>query len=427
MAETLGKLSTDLGERSTYDAASQCSRCGYCEQSCPTYRATGDEKKSPRGRNQLVRLLLENKLPDRGAAAEALETCLLCSACTTVCYAHVPVADIVLEGRRMLTETRPWLAKTLSRLLLDHRRVFELLLKAANLAKRLGLSRLSRPLLRRAGLPGLAEADEHVERAPLRFSHEELSTKSDRSESGVKSPKVLQFMPCGTRYLFTNVAKATQKALGPDSAPLQSGCCGLLAYNYGDLADAREFAKRTITAAETSSVPVVVDCSSCAAFLKTYPQLFLNEPEWKAKAAAFSKRIKDVVEVFNVPAKWKGNETATYHESCRACHGQGLKTPENLMNSAPGFRPLPETDSCCGGAGAFSFLQPELSDEVLRRKIENIARTQATVVATSSTSCLIQLARGLRKYYPSCEVRHISEIAAFPDDEAKASGSPSPF
>ena len=76
---------------------------------------------APRGRNQLVRLLLENKLPDRGAAAEALETCLLCSACTTVCYAHVPVADIVLEGRRMLTETRPWLAKTLSRLLLDHR------------------------------------------------------------------------------------------------------------------------------------------------------------------------------------------------------------------------------------------------------------------------------------------------------------------
>ena len=427
MAETLGKLATDLGERSTYDAASQCSRCGYCEQSCPTYRLTGDEKKSPRGRNQLVRLLLENKLPDPGAAAEALETCLLCSACTTTCYAHVPTADIVLEGRRMLAERRPWAARALSYLLLERTAWFELLLKGANLAKRLGLSRLSRPLLRAAGLSGLAEADEHVTLAPLRFSHELLDISAARR----KSPATLQFQPCGTRYLFTGVARATQRALGPDSAPLESGCCGLLAYNYGELSDAREFARRVIAAAgisgaERKSPDVVVDCSSCAAFLKTYPQLFLSDPEWKPRAEAFAKRVKDAVEVFNVPAKWRGQTTATYHESCRACHGQGLKTPAALMGSCGGYRPLPEKDSCCGGAGAFAFTQPELSDEVLRKKIANIAQTGASVVVTSSTSCLIQLARGLRKYYPSCEVRHISEIAAFSDGEAQASGSPSP-
>src|SRR3989338_1517943 len=104
MAETLGRLLTDLGERSTYDAVSQCSRCGYCEQACPTYVATGQESKSGRGRNQIVRLMLEGKLDDREAALEALSTCLLCGACTTDCYAHVPTADIVLEGRRMLVE-----------------------------------------------------------------------------------------------------------------------------------------------------------------------------------------------------------------------------------------------------------------------------------------------------------------------------------
>src|SRR5437762_4790694 len=102
MAKGLGRLITDLGERSTYDAASQCSRCGYCEQACPTYVATGRESQSARGRNQLVRLMLEGKLKDPAAAEEALSTCLLCGACASACYAHVPTADIVLEGRRML-------------------------------------------------------------------------------------------------------------------------------------------------------------------------------------------------------------------------------------------------------------------------------------------------------------------------------------
>lgn len=419
MAEILGRLATDLGERSVYDAASQCSRCGYCEQSCPTYKATGDEKQSPRGRNQLVRLLLEKKLPDPSAAAEALDTCLLCSACTSTCYAHVPTADIVLEGRRLLAAERPWLARTLSRLLLEHRPVFEVLLKAANLSKRLGLSRLSRPLLRAFGLPGLALADEHVEPAPLRFAHEELSTECARAQSGP-----LQFLPCGTRYLFTDVARATHKAL--DTTPLDAPCCGLLAYNYGELSDAREFARRVIvsaaSAAETPSsggaVParepgsrdIVVDCSSCAAFLKSYPQLFLDDAEWKARAEAFAARIKDAAELLPAP---EGAGMMTYHESCRACHGQDLKAPE-------GFRPLKDAKECCGGAGAYSFLHPELSDELLRKKVHNIALTRAKVVVASSTSCLIQLAHGLRKYYPACVVKHVSEIAAFPDGETRS-------
>lgn len=397
MSETLGKLSTDLGERSLYDAASQCSRCGYCEQSCPTYKATGDEKKSPRGRNQLVRLLIENKLPDPQAAAEALDTCLLCSACTTTCYAHVPTADIVLEGRRLLSERRPWLARKLSRLLLDHPRLFANLLRLANLAKRAGFSRLARPVLRKLGLPGLAKADEEVHAAPLSFSHELLSKTGG---------PMLQFMPCGTRYLFTNVAVATQNVLS--TTPLQSGCCGLLAYNYGELSDAREFAKGVIRAGEGSPAAIAVDCSSCASFLKSYPQLFLNEPEWKSRAEAFSARIKDVVELIKV----EGKGVATYHESCRACHGQGLKAPTE------GFAPLRDAKDCCGGAGAFSFLNPELSDDILRKKIEAIKETGATTVVTSSTSCLIQLARGLDKYYPSCVVRHVSEHAAFLDGEA---------
>src|SRR3989338_5517830 len=139
MSKKLERLNTDLGERSTYDSASQCSRCGYCEQACPTYVATGDESKSPRGRNQIVRLMLEGKLDDKAAAMEALSTCLGCGACTTACYAKVPVSDIMLEGRRMLRGETHWLVKKACRLLVTSPRLFAVLLKIGFLLKKSGL------------------------------------------------------------------------------------------------------------------------------------------------------------------------------------------------------------------------------------------------------------------------------------------------
>lgn len=414
----LGRLKTDLGERSTYDAVSQCSRCGYCEQACPTYVATGAEPKSARGRNQLVRLILEGKLKDLGAAREALETCLLCGACGTACYAHVPTADLVLEGRRMLGEKPHWLARLLSALLVSRPGALEGLLKAAYFFKRLGLSRLARPFLGLIGLKGLALADEHVAEAPRELLREQL-----RRIPKPSSPSWSYFSPCGSNYLYPRVGLATMKAAGAALGPgawLENGCCGLLCYNYGEVADARTLAKRAIERSEALApgVPVVGDCSSCVAFLKGYPQLFLEDAAWKERAEKFSASVRDVVEVLassrSLPEAADAG-VVTYHDSCRACHGQGLaREPREVMRKACGesFRELPQSDVCCGGAGAFAFSQPELSDEILRRKIGAIAAVQARLVATSSTSCLIQLAHGLSKYYPECRVVHLSELVA---------------
>lgn len=414
MAGLLGKLQTDLGEKTSYDAASQCSRCGYCEQACPTYVATGREAFSARGRNQLVRLLLEKKLKDPQAAQEALSTCLLCGACSTACYAHVPTADIVLEGRRALSGGPHWLARALTRLLIDSPETFARLLKLANVFKRLGLSRLGRPFLRLAGLAGLAEADAHVDEAPLEFLFEMLRRRAPRDE-----PSWNYFAACGPNYLYPRVGLATVEALESFRGPgafMDDGCCGLLCYNYGEVEDARVLARRQIERHEKAGgKPVVVDCSSCAAFLKTYPQLFAAESDWKARAERFAEKVEDAVEALaEAPVAEQAGQTATYHESCRACHGQGVRAPEALLKRTcgEGYHRLPESDVCCGGAGAFSFLNPELSDEVLRRKISGIAKTRAEVVLTSSTSCLIQLAHGLKKYYPQGRVMHLSEFVA---------------
>ncbi|MBI4376793.1 MAG: (Fe-S)-binding protein [Elusimicrobia bacterium] len=403
----LERLSTDLGERSTYDAASQCSRCGYCEQACPTYVATGSELKSPRGRNQLVRLIWEGGLRDPAAAEQALSSCLLCGACSTACYAHVPTADIVLEGRRRIGAH--WLARRLA----AHPSWLPKALKAALWLKRLGLSRLARPFLKRLGLKGLASADEHLAEAPSRFLCEEL-----KERARPLSPAWLYFAACGTHYLYPRVGRATVRLLeaqGPGLC-LDFRCCGLMAYNYGSLEDARKLARAVIEGSEPFPAPVVADCSSCAAFLKKYPQLFLDDAPWRTRAEAFAARVRDSIEAVGSTeglTPWRGG-VVTYHDSCRACHGQGLAGPRERLKAVCGgsWRELPESDVCCGGAGAFAFTQPELSDEVLRRKIGRIAALRASVVLTSSTSCLAQLAHGFKKYYPDATVRHLSEFLA---------------
>lgn len=419
MAETLGRLLTELGEKPSYDAAAQCSRCGYCEQVCPTYVATGKETHSPRGRNQLVRLMLEGKLADPKAAEEALSTCLLCGACQTACYGKVPTPDLVLEGRRALRDTH-WLVRLVSRLMRERPAALARLLKLGYALKRWGLSRLGRPLLRALGLPVLAAMDEHVDESPARLLDESLAPlRGDEAKA-----RWSYFAPCGPRYLFPRVGVATWKActsLEGQGRFLENGCCGLLANNYGELDDARELARRNIARAETTEGPIVGDCSSCVAFLKSYPQLFLRAEDapWRERAERFSGRVKDAIEVYAAAAgslpREPGESRVVYHDSCRALNGQGLQdAPRKAVKAAAGerYREMPGADVCCGGAGAFAFVHDELSDEILRRKTGNAASVQAGTIVTSSTSCLIQLARGLKTYYPDAEVLHVSEFVA---------------
>ncbi len=421
MAETLGRLLTDLGERSLYDAASQCSRCGYCEQACPTYVATGDESKSPRGRNQIVRLMLEGKLDDPKAAMEALSTCLTCGACTTACYAKVPVVDIVLEGRRMLRGETHWLIKKFCRIMVTSPRLFAVLLKTGFFFKKIGLSALGRPALRAAGLAVLASMDEHTDESPF-WNLDDVVAKRNNPEN----PAYRYFAACGPRYLFPRVGTATMFALDElkgRGAYLGNPCCGLLAHNYGDLSDARELARQNIVHAERNGNEFIVgDCSSCVAHLKTYPQLFLKpeDEKWRMRATAFAARVRDVIEIYGecadkLPVNVAEGVETTYHDSCRAINGQNIKEqPRRAAKKAAGasYCEMADADACCGGAGAFGFVHEDLSDQLLKTKVSNVAAVQAGLVLTSSTSCLIQLARGLRKYYPDAKVLHLSEFVA---------------
>lgn len=424
----LGNLLTDLGEKNLYDAAAQCNRCGYCETSCPTYMLTGRETISARGRNQFVRMLVEGRAKNRDAAAESLSTCLLCGACSSVCYAKVATPDIVLEGRRALTGYgEGFFARAAVAGLLNAPRLFGFWLKLAYLAKKTGLPRLAARmgLYDFIGMPGLAEAESSIERAPLRFAAELLRGDPALAPAGKRPVNWAYFAACGPNYVFTETALATVRVLKRTSGEgvfIDNHCCGLLAHNYGRLEDAREFARRNILRyeelkAEAGDFPVIADCSSCAAFMKSYEQLFTGDEEWRPRARAFAAAVKDILEFIPPEKVGQGGAAAekagrvTYHDSCRACHGQGIRRePRAVLHKLAGknYRELPESDWCCGGAGAFAFTQPELSGMVLDRKLRHIASVQADTVVVGATSCLAQIGSGLRKAYPSARAVHYS-------------------
>jgi glycolate oxidase iron-sulfur subunit len=425
----LGALLTDLGERNLYDAAVQCNRCGYCETSCPTYMLTGRETLSARGRNQFLRLLIEGRAKNPADAEESLSTCLLCGACSSACYAKVPTPDIVLEGRRALTGYGDnFFARAAVNTLLNAPRLFAFWLKLAYLAKKTGLPRLAAKmgLYDFIGMPGLAEAEGSVNAVPLRFASELLGRDPELMPEGKDKAAWAYFAACGPNYLFTDVALATVRALKRTSGEgvfIQNQCCGLLAHNYGRLEDAREFARRNIVIyeelkARLGDFAVIADCSSCAAFMKDYEQLFTGDEAWRPRAKAFAGAVRDILEFIPPekagaanPAGLQKAGTVTYHDSCRACHGQGIRRePREVLRQLAGarYRELPESDWCCGGAGAYAFTQPELSAKVLDRKLRNIASIQADTVVVGGTSCLIQIGAGLKAAYPSARAVHYS-------------------
>ncbi|OGS04402.1 MAG: hypothetical protein A3G41_08530 [Elusimicrobia bacterium RIFCSPLOWO2_12_FULL_59_9] len=432
MKGDLKVLRTELGDRPFYDSVSQCNRCGYCESVCPTYVLTGKESYSGRGRNQIIRLILEGKLDNPNAAEDALSTCLLCGACTAACYARVATVDHVLEARRGLRNGRlPILAGFLMKLLADRRPLLDRILKIAYALKRTGLPAWAgrTGLLKLAGLSALQNADSHVHELPRRFLSDIW-----RGRSRPAAPQWFYLTLCGPNYLYPKVGESTVAALDKirgEGEAMENACCGLLHFNYGDLNLSRSLARRNIEIYERRrsqtglAGPVIGDCSSCVAHLKSYPQLFLDDPQWLPRAEAFSSNVKDSVESFSpsealrLKRNWPQGVKVTYHDSCRARNAMGLaRNQRQILKAVLGerFVELPQAEWCCGGAGAYSFVHPELSEDVLKSKISNIASTQAGIVLTSSTSCLLQIAYGLKKYYPSCRVMHFTEFLAQADD-----------
>ncbi|MGC8867213.1 MAG: (Fe-S)-binding protein [Elusimicrobiales bacterium] len=416
---------TQNGTFDIYDAVSRCTRCGYCIETCPTYAILNDERLSPRGRNITVRALIEGRLKDVRYASFSIDSCLLCSACSDVCYGDVPTPDVILEARR---EKRSLYEQAILKFILRMREkanVFDLIVKIFYLMIKAGLLKIADKLgfFKLIGFPALCEVSKKLFNPPLKFLHESIERYININQN--TSTKWVYFLTCGTDYLFPNVGKSTLRVMNKifgNIIFMKNKCCGLISYNYGDLEDARKLAIENINIyLELRKIHkdllIVVDCSSCAAFMKKYPQLFIDSPYYDS-AIEFSSKVKDIIEVIRpqhitgpLPKELK-NKKITIHHSCKAYREEKLKDnqekvllplfKENLIN-------LDEV-MCCGGAGAYTFTHPQYSHQILLRKIKNIAETHAEITVVSSTSCLMQLGYGKTKYYPYTEVIHYIEL-----------------
>ena len=410
--------------RSQYEKIARCNRCGFCQVACPVFRATGHESGVARGRIAMLKALIENRLPWDEGLKEPLFDCLSCGACTANCFPAVATADLILDARAEYLDRvgRNHLHRLLFRRLLPYPRRLRLAARAAAMAQRTGLSRVAAMLgLLRAFGRDAARAQQVVDRFPPHAFREKFAPGVFQGEGNLR---IGYFVGCGTDVMVPEAANATLavlRRLGKTIEILDNCCCGLPAITYGDRQAAQALAEKNLRLIHAAQFDwVVTDCSSCAAFLKKYPELFDGRDVRNAAARALAERVRDLVQVLGldgraVKATRGGTVIATYHDPCHASRGQGLvREPREVLRSLPGveFREMPEADWCCGGAGSYALSHYDLAIRVLQRKIDNVERTGANLLVTSCPACIVHLRFGIRQRGLPVRVCHIAELVA---------------
>jgi glycolate oxidase iron-sulfur subunit len=374
-----------------------------CTATCPTYVLLGDERDSPRGRIYLIKDMLEENAPASPEVQLHLDRCLSCLSCMSTCPSGVDYMHLIDLARGYVEQTagRPFKERFVRRLLafvLPYPERFRLALR---------LAPLGRPwlkLLRRLQLNQLAAM---IELAPAVLppapKYEGAGVAATEDE---RRARVIMLSGCAQQVLRPGINDSTIRLLarrGVDVVVAHgAGCCGALTYHLGNEAGAIEFAKRNVDAwsRELAKGPVdaiVINASGCGTTVKDYGHLLKREPEYAARAARISGLALDISEFLGKyelgpPKRWSSLRIA-YHPACSLQHGQGVKElpRDQLVKAGYSVVDIPESHICCGSAGTYNILQPEISGELRDRKAKNIKRMKPDLVATGNIGCITQL------------------------------------
>lgn len=388
---------------SSEEVLRKCVHCGFCTATCPTYVLLGDELDSPRGRIYLIKDMLESGRPASAEVVKHIDRCLSCLACMTTCPSGVHYQHLIDHARVHVERTyrRPLASRAVRDVLahtMPYTRRFRAALRAVT-----ALRALARVLPRRWRAP--------LELVPRRIP---AAAPSERSGAvfpaeGVRRARVALLTGCVQPVLAPQINEATVRLLTRAGAEVVTvgGCCGSLVHHLGREHEARSQAARLLGLLQEEERRgaldwIVLNASGCGTQLKDYGYVFREDRELASQAAAASAKARDVTEVLIELGLPKPHEAprpiVAYHSACSMQHGQRVERPPRALLEQAGFavREIAEAHLCCGSAGTYNLLQPEIANELRARKLANIERLDAQVVATGNIGCITQLAARAR-------------------------------
>ncbi len=419
----------------TYERFLDCVHCGLCLAQCPTYAEVANENDSPRGRIYLMRSLSDGRIDPTRPVLDHLDLCLDCRACETACPSGVHYSALIEATREQLHASTNGRSVGLVERMLDML-MYDVFPNPRRLKRWLLLGRFAETVglnafLRSSGLadqlsPTIARMQNMLPRDGEWCGSLPTHAMPDGSVRG----RVALFTGCISEAAFGPTNRATLRVLLANGCevycPPTQQCCGAIHHHGGRGNEAKAMARANITAFEevdTFTDAIVVNVAGCGAELKGYTELLRDDPEWADRAAHFVDKVKDITEyLVSLPLKPPTRTVArkvTYHEPCHLAHGQQIRRPpREILAAIPGLEliELPESDWCCGAAGTYNLTQPEMSDRLAERKLENIDSTGADVVVTGNAGCLLQLAAHARDTGRHLEIKHPIDLL----DEAYA-------
>jgi len=408
-----------------YSVVQQCMHCGLCLPTCPTYDATKIERHSPRGRISLMRAIADGRLDTTKTFADEMYFCLGCLACMTACPAGVNYADLFEHARAeaessgVLESPKRNLIRALAiRWLFMDLRHLRFVGRLMRLYQQLGLQ----TLVRRSGvlklLPKrLRELEAFTPDIQPKFSVDLIAPVTPAA--GRKKYRVAMLTGCAQDLIFSDINRDTVEVLARNGCevftPPRQLCCGSLHAHNGEWGMAQELARKQLEQFPPDQFDAIIsNAGGCGSHMKHYHKLLADDPTYRDRAALWDKKVKDIHEWLmeigiQPPHNHAPAQVVTYHESCHLAHGQKITAqPRQMLGLIPNLKlvELPESTWCCGSAGIYNIVQPEMANQLLDRKLKNIESTGATIVANGNSGCLLQLINGVKQKGLNVRVVH---------------------
>lgn len=405
-----------------------CIECGNCTFWCPIYQELAMESYVARGKNKMIRELLEGETSFSGDFADRLGKCTLCMTCTEHCPVNCQVQSTIIAARADMVKAKGigFLSSLIYRRLLPHRSLFGNVVKIASWLQVL----LPKTEGRLRHLPLFLSAFGKGRQIPSiasQFLRNQVPVFNEPPKGVKTRMKVGYFIGCATDFIFPEIGSKTINFLTNHGVevivPREQGCCGAPIWlGMGDFGIGRKMADANVKPFSDVDY-IVVDCATCSSALKEYPKYLADTPERLENYEKFSEKVKHVsnflVDELKLdsttyqPSTEAKGKRITWHDPCHAYRYQGIKDqPRQILRSIPGteYIEMVRADRCCGMAGSFSIHHYELSKKIADRKAETIRSTGADIVATACPGCIIQLMDTLKRHKMPQKAMHIMEL-----------------